>query len=236
VSLYAQSEIRIRVRGVDNKRFLDIVLEEFDKIHRLFEGIKVDKLIPCNCGICKKANWKGKYYFKYDVLKRAYLSNISEVQCQESFESISVHRSINDTLIAKRMDDFSQTSKEYERMKIIQNHSGKGDNIGGNKTENHYYGTPKNNETNGLFDNNPKRQPIDKTELKDLVGEGETDEVFEVLLEKSQDDVLSREIELLKTNWRGIKRQHRKSTISDNDFEVGNARIVEVLLEWIGEW
>jgi hypothetical protein len=31
------------------------------------------------------------------------------------------------------MEDFGRTSKEYEQMKIIQNHSGKGDNIGGNK-------------------------------------------------------------------------------------------------------
>jgi Leucine-rich repeat (LRR) protein len=237
VSLYAQQEIRIRVRGVDNKRFLDIVLEEFDKIHSLFEGIKVDKFIPCNCSLCKTMNWKGKYYFKYEVLKRAYATNILDIQCQESFQSVNVHRLINETLIAKQMEDFSRTSKEYERMKIIQNHSGKGDNIGRDKTEIHHHYTNAETPTGkGLFDNNPKRQPIDKTELKDLVIDGDTDEVFEVLLEKSQDVVLSREIELLKTNWRGIKRQLRKTTISDNDFEVKNAKIVESLLEWIGEW
>jgi Leucine-rich repeat (LRR) protein len=237
VSLYAQQGIRIRVRGVDNKRFLDIVLEEFDKIHSLFEGIKVDKFIPCNCSLCKMMNWKGKYYFKYEVLKRAYATNILDIQCQESFQSVNVHRLINETLIAKQMEDFSRTSKEYERMKIIQNHSGKGDNIGRDKTEIHHHYTNAETPTGkGLFDNNPKRQPIDKTELKGLVIDGDTDEVFEVLLEKSQDVVLSREIELLKTNWRGIKRQLRKTTISDNDFEVKNAKIVESLLEWIGEW
>jgi Leucine-rich repeat (LRR) protein/signal recognition particle receptor subunit beta len=237
VSLYAQQEIRIRVRGNDNKRFLDIVLEEFDKIHSLFEGIKVDKFIPCNCSLCKMVNWKGKYYFKYEVLKRAYATNILDIQCQESFQSVNVHRLINETLIAKQMEDFSRTSKEYERMKIIQNHSGKGDNIGRDKTEIHHHYTNAETPTGkGLFDNNPKRQPIDKTELKGLVIDGDTDEVFEVLLEKSQDVVLSREIELLKTNWRGIKRQLRKTTISDNDFEVKNAKIVESLLEWIGEW
>jgi Leucine-rich repeat (LRR) protein len=237
VSLYAQQGIRIRVRGNDNKRFLDIVLEEFDKIHSLFEGIKVDKFIPCNCSLCKMMNWKGKYYFKYEVLKRAYATNILDIQCQESFQSVNVHRLINETLIAKQMEDFSRTSKEYERMKIIQNHSGKGDNIGRDKTEIHHHYTNAETPTGkGLFDNNPKRQPIDKTELKGLVIDGDTDEVFEVLLEKSQDVVLSREIELLKTNWRGIKRQLRKTTISDNDFEVKNAKIVESLLEWIGEW
>ena len=136
VSLYAQQEIRIRVRGMENKRFLDIILEEFDKIHALFEGIKVDKFIPCNCETCKNRNWKTKYYFKDEVLKRAYLNNIQEIQCQESFENVNVHRLINETLIAKRMEDFSRISKESERMKIIQNHSGKGDNIGGNKTVN----------------------------------------------------------------------------------------------------
>jgi hypothetical protein len=125
----------------------------------------------------------------------------------------------------------------YPVNKIIQNHSGKGDNIGRDKTEIHHHYTNAETPTGkGLFDNNPKRQPIDKTELKDLVIDGDTDEVFEVLLEKSQDVVLSREIELLKTNWRGIKRQLRKTTISDNDFEVKNAKIVESLLEWIGEW
>jgi Leucine-rich repeat (LRR) protein len=105
VSLYAQQEIRIRVRGVDNKRFLDIVLEEFDKIHSLFEGIKVDKFIPCNCSLCKTMNWKGKYYFKYEVLKRAYSTNILDIQCQESFQSVNVHRLINETLIAKQMEE-----------------------------------------------------------------------------------------------------------------------------------
>jgi hypothetical protein len=134
------------------------------------------------------------------------------------------------------MEDFGRTSKEYEQMKIIQNHSGKGDNIGGNKTEIHYHGKDKQNNEKGLFEHNPKRQSIDKTELKDLLIDGETDEIFEVMLEKSQDNVLSREIELLKTNWRGIKRQLRKSTISDNDFKVENSKIVETLIDWVDEW
>lgn len=137
------------------------------------------------------------------------------------------------------MKDFGRTSKEFERMKIIQNHSGKGDNIGGNKVVNNI----TNIKTVGqaalpllLFEHNPKRQSIDKTELKDLLINGETDEIFEVMLEKSQDNVLSREIELLKTNWRGIKRQLRKSTISDNDFKVENSKIVETLIDWVDEW
>jgi hypothetical protein len=237
VSLYAEQEIRIRVRGVENKRFLDIILEAFDKIHSLFEGIKVDKFIPCNCSQCKTQNWKGKYYFEYKVLQNFKYKGRNTIPCNKSTLDVNVHRLINDTLIAKQMEDFSRTSKEYERMKIIQTHSGKGDNIGGDKTEiHHHYVNAETPTEKGLFDNNPKRKPIDKTELKDLVIDGDTDEVFEVLLEKSEDVALSREIELLKTNWRGIKRQLRKTTISENDFEVKNAKIVETLLVWIAEW
>jgi small GTP-binding protein len=237
VSLYAQQEIRIRVRGMENKRFLDIILEEFDKIHALFEGIKVDKFIPCNCETCKNRNWKTKYYFKDEVLKRAYLNNIQEIQCQESFENVNVHRLINETLIAKRMEDFSRISKESERMKIIQNHSGKGDNIGGNKTVNinhNYSNSPT--EKADLFADKTNRNPIDKTELRELLSDNEWSEVFDTLSEKALSEDLKNEIRLLKNRWRTNKTERRKGTKAETNFEAENLKITETLLDWISEW
>ena len=104
VSLYAAQKIRIRVKGKENKSFLDIIIEEFEKLHAQFEGIKVDKKIPCICPTCQGVDWKGKEYFKYEDLKRAYHNNVSEIQCRISFQLVNVHRLINETLVVKQIE------------------------------------------------------------------------------------------------------------------------------------
>ncbi|WP_459195171.1 hypothetical protein [Nostoc sp. FACHB-892] len=40
---------------------MTIVTHELDKIHDLYKRLKYDKLIPCNCDICKD-NQKPHFY------------------------------------------------------------------------------------------------------------------------------------------------------------------------------
>jgi Leucine-rich repeat (LRR) protein/GTPase SAR1 family protein len=224
VSLYAQQEIRIRVQGSETKRFLDIILEEFDKIHSLFEGIQVDRFIPCNCSSCKNKNSKGKHYFKYEVLKRAYSNGVFEVQCQESFQLISVNQLINGTLIAKKIEEFQR-----ERTINIQNHSGSGDNVGGNK--NIVVGNIKTSNMNIL-----KRERIDKKELRELLIDGYTNEVIDILLSKTSDNKLEQDIILINTRWRRIRRDNQRGLVSYEDLRVEKFQIIESLLLLIDEW
>ncbi|MBK9016086.1 MAG: hypothetical protein IPM82_19615 [Saprospiraceae bacterium] len=35
---------------------LTILSEDFDKMHERLEGLKVRKMIPCNCRVCGKAS------------------------------------------------------------------------------------------------------------------------------------------------------------------------------------
>lgn len=203
VSVYAQQEIRIRVRGKENKAFLDIIIEEFEQLHNQYEGIKVDKLIPCICTTCQKRDWKGKQYFQYEVLKNAYYKGIKEIQCQTSFEPVNVHRLISDTLIAKKMEgspqNFGSTNRDTADEKI-------------------------------------KHLPIDQEEIRSLIANNDLGEVFEILLESTEDTDILDEIALLKGRWRTNNRERRKLLISEENFKTEDQKIKTFLLAINKEW
>ena len=197
-SLYAQQEIRIRVKGLGNKGFLDIILEEFERLHDFFKGIVVDKWIPCSCDICKETNWEGKHYFKYEMLKRAYFKNVKDVQCGESFEPINVYDLIHDTLMAKNMTDFYNNKEKLKEMVKKQEHWGAGDNVGGMKNEYHYYGSGRKPEK-AVFDfETTQREPIDKDAFKKAFSEDKLDRIFDKLPAHTKDAALQKEILKLK--------------------------------------
>ncbi len=181
---------------------MDIILEEFERLHDFFKGIVFDKWIPCSCDICKKMNWKGKHYFKYEMLQRAYSKNVEAVQCRQSFEPINVYKLIHDTLIAKNMDDFYNNKKRLEEIAIRQNHSDSGKNIPGNKIVHNYYGADE-KPVPSVFDfEKTTRQPIDKTAFKAIFAQGHFDQIIDSFPKYTDDTILQKEILKLKQRWK----------------------------------
>ena len=93
---YNNANIRIRVSGTDKKRILAIIGHELERIHSSFEDLKYQTLIPCNCAECKDS--QEPYQFAYNVLQRSREKRNFEVQCQKSFDMVSVNRLIDDVI------------------------------------------------------------------------------------------------------------------------------------------
>ncbi len=99
---YARNEITIRIKGNHKKELMTIVAEEIDKINSLYEGIQVDKMIPCNCTTCQ--NLLEPHFFEFDNLRDRYINLKETVECEKKpYESVSVSSLMDDVFITQQI-------------------------------------------------------------------------------------------------------------------------------------
>lgn len=93
---YHKGEIRIRVSGKRPRDLLTTVRHELDKIHASYERLRYSTLVPCNCATCNGS--QTPHFYLLHVLHRALDNNTDQVQCQSSFQMVSVKRLIDDVI------------------------------------------------------------------------------------------------------------------------------------------
>ncbi len=96
VESYDARTIKIRVAGINRRDFMTIITEQLDQINSQYEKMKIDKLIPCTCGECKKDGQP--YFFKYKDLRRRLEKGRQEVECGKSYEMVNVRGLIDEVL------------------------------------------------------------------------------------------------------------------------------------------
>ncbi|MCP5101962.1 MAG: TIR domain-containing protein, partial [bacterium] len=94
IEYYGKREIVIRVSGQNKKELMTIVTYELDKINKTFKRIKLDKLIPCNCSVCKDG--KEPHFYRLENLKKRIRDKQFQVQCDESYENVDVLSLLDD--------------------------------------------------------------------------------------------------------------------------------------------
>jgi internalin A len=133
-----RNEIRIRISGKIKKPLLEKIRGEFDKIHDSYgDRLRYQEYIPCNCATCKSA----KHPFSYELqrLYKRLQKDQNTVQCDESYEDVSVCGLIDDTI---GPDAHTRSPGKGDDRNIINNYYGDqvggdkigGDKVGGNKT------------------------------------------------------------------------------------------------------
>jgi hypothetical protein len=117
---FAGREIIVQSEGLFSKEFITIIAEEIDNLNASFKNIKVRKLIPCNCSICKQSI--KTHFFDYDRLLNRLQRSKSTIECDQSFNHVSVNSLIDSvfTTIAR---------KRYEDMQIFISYSHKDINL-----------------------------------------------------------------------------------------------------------
>ncbi|MEA5463258.1 COR domain-containing protein, partial [Leptothoe sp. PORK10 BA2] len=94
---YPKSEIRIRVSGTDQKRWLSVVTHELEKIHRSYERLSYETLIPCNCISCKDNQTPHDY--PYERLQNFLRDGQYQIQCQKKpYAMVDVRRLLDEVL------------------------------------------------------------------------------------------------------------------------------------------
>lgn len=89
IQQYFRNEITISIKGDDSKDLLAIVLENIDTINASYRtNLKVQKMIPCNCHICKSGD--RPHYYDFDSLKRRIEKGRDKIECENSFDMVSV--------------------------------------------------------------------------------------------------------------------------------------------------
>lgn len=94
IEYYDKRELKIRVAGKNKRDMLTRVMHELEKIHNSFHNLKYDKMIPCNCDVCKRSTEPNSY--KFDHLKSFLNKNIRQIPCVKSGKSVNVMSLIDD--------------------------------------------------------------------------------------------------------------------------------------------
>ncbi len=130
---YDRREIKVRVSGNRKKDLLTVVNHELEKIHRSFERLQYQTLVPCNCKEC--AGSENPYSYALENLRRRLEKGRYEIECDRSYEMVDVRRLIDDVNLSlqPKFREFkvenTPLQRELEREKSInlnvsiQNHN-----------------------------------------------------------------------------------------------------------------
>jgi internalin A len=84
---YHNRQIKVKLIGKEKRQLLAIIRKTFEEIHSRYKGIKVQEYLGCICSDCQKGN---PYLFGLENLILAKDKNVKVLQCQKSFEEISL--------------------------------------------------------------------------------------------------------------------------------------------------
>ena len=93
---------------------MTIIAAEIDKLNGEYEGIEVQKLIPCNCSNCKSL--AEPYFYSYKKILKRIEDNKDTIECQKSpYENVAV---------SSLRDSFFNNHPEIDRLERIRDKIG----------------------------------------------------------------------------------------------------------------
>lgn len=98
---------------------MTIVKNEIDRLNNTFEGIKVQKLIPCNCSECIVS--EKPHFFKHKSLLNRVEKGKPTIECDKSFEDVNVF-ALMDRVFNKEPKIVDLESKEKKNIFISYSH------------------------------------------------------------------------------------------------------------------
>ncbi len=113
IEYYSKREIKIRVVGKHKRDLLTTVTYELDKIHKSYQRLKYQKLIPCNCRVCESS--QQPHFYPFDILRKFEADNQHGIQCQQSYEMVNVRSLIQNALDEKQLDNYNKNKFELEK-------------------------------------------------------------------------------------------------------------------------
>ncbi|MFN6559194.1 MAG: COR domain-containing protein [Nostoc sp. ChiSLP01] len=100
IEQYNQREIKIRVAGKRKKELLTVITHEMDKIHKSYERLQYQTLVPCNCDKCK--NSQTPYSYPLSELYEFRDAGDYQIQCRKGRLMVDVRRLIDDVLLTSQ--------------------------------------------------------------------------------------------------------------------------------------
>jgi internalin A len=119
---YSKNEICIRVSGFPKKDLLTRIRHEFEKIHKSYEKLRYQELIPCNCPTCKGS--QNPHAYVLQKLQERIQNQAYETECdQKPYHKVNIHSLIDDSIghnqVTTRGNQEGYSREVYEDMRDI---------------------------------------------------------------------------------------------------------------------
>lgn len=116
---FRDERIHIKAQGSKAKELLTIIARELDIINATFEfgedkEMEVHVMVPCICHQC--ARTEKPYFFPKKMLDNAKAQGVNQVQCQNSFQSVSVASLLDAVFVRDTSDLNFQPNKNNQPM------------------------------------------------------------------------------------------------------------------------
>lgn len=85
---YFENKIVIDIAGKNKREYLFTIRKTINEIHKDYNKIEVNEMIPCNCSHCRTVETPA--FYKYDLLQRYELKKIKQIRCNLSLEEVNV--------------------------------------------------------------------------------------------------------------------------------------------------
>ncbi|MCK6691573.1 MAG: TIR domain-containing protein [Thermoanaerobaculia bacterium] len=102
VETYGVRHIHVRATGKHCKEFVTVIAEEIDRLNAGYHNLRVQKLVPCNCEVCRDRTSAGieePNFYEYDDLLRRKERGKATVECKISYLDVNVLRLIDDVFV-----------------------------------------------------------------------------------------------------------------------------------------
>jgi internalin A len=109
IETYHRREIKIRLSGTNKRGLLEIITYKLDEINNSYERLRVKKMIPCNCAVCK--NSQEPHFYDFEKLRQRMANNKPNIECEKiPYNEINILSLIDDTIGREKLIE-----KENER-------------------------------------------------------------------------------------------------------------------------
>ena len=105
IETYDRREIKIRLSGSNKRGFLEVITDELDEIHATFNQLRVKKLIPCNCNVCKDS--QTPHFYDLEKLRERLANDKDDIECDKP-----PYKEVN---ILSLIDDIGNRNKLLDR-------------------------------------------------------------------------------------------------------------------------
>ncbi|OCR00628.1 GTPase, partial [Oscillatoriales cyanobacterium USR001] len=109
IETYHRREIKIRLSGTNKRGLLEVITHKLDEIHQSYERLRVKKMIPCNCAVCK--NSQEPHFYDFEKLRQRMANNKPNIECEKPpYNEVNILSLIDDTIGREKLIE-----KENER-------------------------------------------------------------------------------------------------------------------------
>lgn len=100
---YFENKIAIELSGNYKREFLFMIRKAINDIHKDFNRIQFEEMIPCNCTTC--LNVEDPHFYSFDLLLRYEMKGKERITCEKSLEDISVSFLTTDVIKGRLTED-----------------------------------------------------------------------------------------------------------------------------------